>query len=44
MIPTEITRQCVAMIQVTSEEAKMYKDCPVVFDLSTGFYIFPVCL
>ena len=31
------------MIQVTSEEAKIYKGCPVVLDHSTGFYVFPVC-
>ncbi|KAF8229018.1 FAD dependent oxidoreductase [Tricholoma matsutake] len=35
------TGQCVAMMHVTSEEAKVYNDCPVVLDLSTGFYVFP---
>jgi len=35
------TGQCIAMMHVTSEEAKIYKGCPVVLDHSTGFYIFP---
>ncbi|PFH52114.1 hypothetical protein AMATHDRAFT_140800 [Amanita thiersii Skay4041] len=35
------TGQCIAMIQLTEQESNRYKDCPVVLDLSTGFYIFP---
>ncbi|RDB25467.1 L-pipecolate oxidase [Hypsizygus marmoreus] len=35
------TGQCVAMVQLTDEEAKIYKDIPVVLDFGTGFYIFP---
>lgn len=31
-----------AMIQLSPEEAEIYKDCPVVVDFSSGFYIFPV--
>ena len=30
------------MIQLTPEEAKTYKDVPVVLDYTTGFYMFPV--
>ncbi|KAF5323793.1 hypothetical protein D9619_012943 [Psilocybe cf. subviscida] len=33
--------QCVAMLQLTEEEAAVYKDFPVVLDWSSGFYIFP---
>ncbi len=32
------------MIQLTEKEALAYKDCPTLLDLSTGFYIFPVCV
>lgn len=32
------------MIQLSEAEARTYKDCPVVLDFSTGFYIFPVSL
>ncbi|KAF5322107.1 hypothetical protein D9619_001973 [Psilocybe cf. subviscida] len=35
------TGQCVAMVQLTEEEAGVYKDSPVVLDFSSGFYIFP---
>ncbi|KAG5715025.1 L-pipecolate oxidase [Termitomyces sp. T112] len=35
------TGQCVAMIQLSEEEAEIYKDIPVVLDFETGFYIFP---
>ena len=31
-----------AMVQLSRKEAEMYKDCPVVLDFSSGFYIFPV--
>ncbi|KAF9485974.1 FAD dependent oxidoreductase [Pholiota conissans] len=36
------TGQCVAMVQLSEEEAKVYKDCPVVVDFgASGFYVFP---
>ncbi|PPQ88449.1 hypothetical protein CVT25_011575 [Psilocybe cyanescens] len=35
------TGQCVAMIQLSDSEADAYRDCPVVVDFSSGFYIFP---
>ncbi|KAJ3575067.1 hypothetical protein NP233_g1353 [Leucocoprinus birnbaumii] len=35
------TGQCVAMIQLTEEEAERYQDIPVVLNFSTGFYAFP---
>ncbi|KIM40277.1 hypothetical protein M413DRAFT_175851 [Hebeloma cylindrosporum] len=35
------TGQCVAMVQLSRKEAEIYKDCPVVLDFSSGFYIFP---
>jgi hypothetical protein len=35
--------QCIAMIQLTKEEAAQYEDCPVVLDFASGFYVFPVC-
>ncbi|GLB37751.1 putative FAD dependent oxidoreductase [Lyophyllum shimeji] len=35
------TGQCVAMIQLTDYEVELYKDCPVVLDFSSGFYVFP---
>ncbi|KAG5639483.1 hypothetical protein H0H81_001605 [Sphagnurus paluster] len=35
------TGQCLAMIQLSEEEAALYKDCPVVLDFASGFYIFP---
>ncbi|KAK7057537.1 DAO domain-containing protein, partial [Favolaschia claudopus] len=38
----QATGQCVAMIQLSQDEAELYKDCPVVLDFKTGFYIFPV--
>ncbi|KAG6837069.1 hypothetical protein H0H93_015337 [Arthromyces matolae] len=36
-------RQCVAMLQLSEEEAQIYKDIPVILDLypETGFYLFP---
>jgi len=30
------------MLQLSEQEAKAYRDCPVILDLSSGFYIFPV--
>ncbi|EGO00698.1 hypothetical protein SERLA73DRAFT_50792 [Serpula lacrymans var. lacrymans S7.3] len=35
------TGQSVAMVQLTREEADVYRDCPVVLNFRTGFYIFP---
>ncbi|KAF8911466.1 FAD dependent oxidoreductase [Gymnopilus junonius] len=35
------TGQCVAMIQLSESEADIYRDCPVVLDFSSGFYVFP---
>ncbi|KAF8891769.1 FAD dependent oxidoreductase [Infundibulicybe gibba] len=35
------TGQCVAMIQLAESEAEIYRQCPVLLDLSSGFYIFP---
>lgn len=35
------TGQCVAMMQLTEEEAGLYKDCPVILDFASGFYAFP---
>jgi len=32
------------MVQLSEKEAEIYKDCPVVLDFSSGFYIFPVSL
>jgi len=32
------------MIQLTEEEANAFKDCPVVLDFGSGFYVFPVSL
>ena len=32
------------MVQLSQKEAEIYKDCPVVLDFSSGFYIFPVSL
>lgn len=39
--PVVATGQTVAMIQLTPEEYEVQKHCPVVFNLDTGFYIFP---
>ncbi|TFK51113.1 FAD dependent oxidoreductase [Heliocybe sulcata] len=36
-----VTGQSVAMIQLTPEEADRYRDCPVVLDFKSGFYVFP---
>ena len=30
------------MIKLSQEEAERYRDVPVVMDIHTGFYIFPV--
>jgi len=35
------TGQCIATIQRTPEETDNYRDCPVVLDFSSGFYVFP---
>ncbi|KAJ7496958.1 FAD dependent oxidoreductase [Mycena latifolia] len=35
------TGQCVAMIQLTEQEGNCYRECPVVLDYKSGFYIFP---
>ncbi|KAF9526632.1 FAD dependent oxidoreductase [Crepidotus variabilis] len=35
------TGQPVAMIQLSKEEAEIYRRCPVILDFSSGFYIFP---
>ncbi|KAJ6631614.1 FAD dependent oxidoreductase [Mycena sp. CBHHK59/15] len=35
------TAQCIAMVQLTQEEGNIYRDCPVVLDFESGFYIFP---
>ncbi|KAF8622651.1 hypothetical protein AX15_006762 [Amanita polypyramis BW_CC] len=35
------TGQCLAMVQLTAGEAAAYRDCPVLLDLATGFYILP---
>lgn len=37
------SRQSIATIQLTPEEAERYRSCPVVLDFTSGFYIFPVC-
>lgn len=34
--------QCVAMVELTAEEAAAYKDMPVVLNFGNGFYCFPV--
>lgn len=35
------TGQGIAMIQLTKEEADQYRDCPVVLNWTSGFYVFP---
>ncbi|KAF8806532.1 FAD dependent oxidoreductase [Phlegmacium glaucopus] len=35
------TGQCIAMLQLSEQEAEAYRDCPVILDLSSEFYIFP---
>ncbi|KAG7449647.1 FAD dependent oxidoreductase [Guyanagaster necrorhizus] len=35
------TGQSVTMVQLTPEEAKTYRDIPVVLDFDSGFYCFP---
>ncbi|KAF7377841.1 DAO domain-containing protein [Mycena sanguinolenta] len=37
----QATGQCIAMVQLTPEEADMYKECPVVLDFALSFCIFP---
>ncbi|KIY68064.1 FAD dependent oxidoreductase [Cylindrobasidium torrendii FP15055 ss-10] len=37
----EATGQCVAMVELTAEEAAAYKDMPVVLNFGNGFYCFP---
>ncbi|CAK5281835.1 unnamed protein product [Mycena citricolor] len=37
----QATGQVVAMVQLTSEEAEVYRKCPVVLDFDSGFYVFP---
>ncbi|KAF7346380.1 DAO domain-containing protein [Mycena sanguinolenta] len=37
----QATGQCIAMVQLTPEEADMYKECPVVLDFASSFCIFP---
>lgn len=41
MPPVVATGQVVAMIQLTPEEYKIQSQCPVVFNLDNGYYIFP---
>ncbi|TFK44882.1 FAD dependent oxidoreductase [Crucibulum laeve] len=35
------TGQCIAMIQLSEDEANSYRDCPVVLNFASGFYVFP---
>ncbi|KIK69060.1 hypothetical protein GYMLUDRAFT_152711 [Collybiopsis luxurians FD-317 M1] len=35
------TGQCVAMVQLSKEEAERYRDIPVILNFSAGFYCFP---
>ncbi|KAI0317135.1 FAD dependent oxidoreductase [Amylostereum chailletii] len=35
------TGQSIAGIQLTAEEANLYRECPVIVNFSTGFYMFP---
>ncbi|TFK20780.1 FAD dependent oxidoreductase [Coprinopsis marcescibilis] len=35
------TGQCIAMVQLSHEEADRYRDVPVFLDFDTGFYVFP---
>ncbi|KAK7045622.1 hypothetical protein VNI00_007455 [Paramarasmius palmivorus] len=35
------TGQCVAMTQLTAEEADAYRGCPVLLNFDTGYYCFP---
>ncbi|KAJ3519778.1 hypothetical protein NM688_g9253 [Phlebia brevispora] len=35
------TGQTVATIQLTQEEADKYRECPIVLDFGTDFYVFP---
>lgn len=36
-----VCSQSIVTIQLTKEEADRYKQCPVVLDFDSGFYIFP---
>lgn len=41
-LPTVVaTGQSIAVMQLTPQEVADYKDVPVIFDLSNGFYVFP---
>ena len=43
---TQLTRphrHGVVTIQLTPEEANLYSEVPVVYNQTTGFYVFPVC-
>ncbi|KAJ7668552.1 FAD dependent oxidoreductase [Mycena polygramma] len=35
------TGQCIAVVQLTQEEADAYRECPVVLDFRSGYYVFP---
>ncbi|KAJ7686467.1 FAD dependent oxidoreductase [Mycena rosella] len=37
----QATGHCIAMVQLTKEEGNRYRQCPVVLDFESGFYIFP---
>ncbi|KAJ7244158.1 FAD dependent oxidoreductase [Mycena haematopus] len=37
----QATGQCIAMVQLTPDEADAYRECPVVLDFVSNFYIFP---
>ncbi|KAJ6497714.1 FAD dependent oxidoreductase [Mycena sanguinolenta] len=37
----QATGQCISMVQLTPEEGDAYRECPVVLDFASGFYIFP---
>jgi len=39
---TRLHRHCVVTIRLTPEEANLYREVPVVYNQTTGFYIFPV--
>jgi hypothetical protein len=31
-----------AMLQLSEQEAEAYRNCPIILDMGSGFYIFPV--
>ncbi|KDQ20053.1 hypothetical protein BOTBODRAFT_27475 [Botryobasidium botryosum FD-172 SS1] len=35
------TGQCLATVRLNDEQAERHKDCPVLLDWSSGFYVFP---